>query len=402
MGTKRRLAPIVADALASSRKGPLLDCFSGMCAIGSAVGRSRQIWNNDAQFYAYKVASAMFTSAEHPIDVAIIGDLHLAAFKENKRALRAENRLRLRAEESALSENRIASIQRYLELWRPAVGDETVEKQRLDYVTNHAKYPFALFTLLYADTYFGLSQCIEIDSIVYSLKRLVIESKITTEQQDWLILALGQAMLKCSNTVGHFAQYLEPHVNTSRRYIVQRKRSIREEWLVCVSVLAPAGTASWRKKNKAFHGDCLTLLKGLADQRAKPAVVYADPPYTDDQYSRYYHILETLFAYDYPAIASKGRYRSDRFQTPFSKRSSAVAAFSELANCTVELNAELILSYPANGLLQNMDIDPKELLKQSFQRVEILCETSTTHSTFGASKGTATSPVTEIIYRAKS
>ncbi|MEI7869948.1 MAG: DNA adenine methylase [Candidatus Methylumidiphilus sp.] len=37
----------------------------------------------------------------------------------------------------------------------------------------------------------------------------------------------------------------------------------------------------------------------------KDVLVYLDPPYTRDEFSRYYHILETLTFYNYPDISGK-------------------------------------------------------------------------------------------------
>src|SRR6266581_896087 len=87
MGTKRRLAPLVAAAAANAKPGILLDCFSGMCAVGSAVARDRQVWSNDIQLFASKAAAAMFTFAESPPDVLDIAALYLEPFETNSREL---------------------------------------------------------------------------------------------------------------------------------------------------------------------------------------------------------------------------------------------------------------------------------------------------------------------------
>ncbi len=71
-------------------------------------------------------------------------------------------------------------------------------------------------------------------------------------------------------------------------------------------------------------------------------VVYADPPYTRDHYSRFYHGLETLSLRDFPTISktkiggrerlSRGLYREQREQSDFCIRSKAPKAFEELLN----------------------------------------------------------------------
>jgi hypothetical protein len=62
MGTKKQTAPAVADVISSAQPGILLDAFAGMCAVGEAVGDRRQLWNNDVQVFASRVAQALFTS----------------------------------------------------------------------------------------------------------------------------------------------------------------------------------------------------------------------------------------------------------------------------------------------------------------------------------------------------
>jgi adenine-specific DNA methylase len=84
-------------------------------------------------------------------------------------------------------------------------------------------------------------------------------------------------------------------------------------------------------------------------------VVYADPPYTRDHYSRFYHVLETMALRDDPKIStntahgktvlSRGIYRQDRHQSPFCIRSEAPAAFEELFERVAKRGVPLVLSY---------------------------------------------------------
>ena len=76
--------------------------------------------------------------------------------------------------------------------------------------------------------------------------------------------------------------------------------------------MAPEGNAKWRKGNRTFRREAIRLLQELPQSKTRPSVVYADPPYTRDHYSRYYHLLDTLLLYDYPDPVGKGQYRLDR------------------------------------------------------------------------------------------
>jgi len=47
------------------------------------------------------------------------------------------------------------------------------------------------------------------------------------------------------------------------------------------------------KQNRVEVSDALSLLK--SSRVSSVTAVYADPPYTKDQYSRYYHVYETMY-----------------------------------------------------------------------------------------------------------
>jgi adenine-specific DNA methylase len=87
----------------------------------------------------------------------------------------------------------------------------------------------------------------------------------------------------------------------------------------------------------------------------KIKVVYADPPYTRDHYSRFYHILETICLRDLPNISttkiggalklSRGLYREERHQSPFCIKSQALISFEKIFKKTSAHGASLVLSY---------------------------------------------------------
>ena len=90
--------------------------------------------------------------------------------------------------------------------------------------------------------------------------------------------------------------------------------------------------------------DCLRIIE-------ENSIVYADPPYTNVHYSRFYHALETLVKYDHPPIKYKGRYREDRHQSPFDIKTEVKNAFRLLFKGVRERNSHLILSYSNNGMI---------------------------------------------------
>jgi adenine-specific DNA-methyltransferase len=94
------------------------------------------------------------------------------------------------------------------------------------------------------------------------------------------------------------------------------------------------------------------------------ARVYTDPPNAPVHYSRFYHALETLVKYDYPVIKHKGRYGTDRHQSPFSQKTAAPKAFADLFDGIIRQNAQIALSYSDKGVIGIEQI--QELAKEKF------------------------------------
>jgi adenine-specific DNA-methyltransferase len=389
MGTKRELAPAVVGVVDMAQPGIVLDVFSGMCSVGEALAPKRQIWTNDVQVFAYEVATALFTAADDPLGRVAAADIHFDSYLDHMTLLTSEFSHSMEAEAELLSTEDFDSFQLRYAAFKAIFAEEHA---------TFCKAPYSLFTLQYADTFFGLGQAMEIDAVVASIEDAVREGAVTADHRRWLKIGLGRAMLRVSNSTGHFAQFLKPKDRSFRTFMRQRRRQIWSEWLIAIDEMAPAGPSEWRRGNRSFNQDSLKLLPTLVGMPERPSVIYADPPYTDDQYSRYYHILETLILYDYPEMTGGGLYRTERFRTPFSIKSLAARALDELIEAVAKTGADFVLSYPTNGLVYEGGGDPEEILKRHFRSVECCHALAHSHSTFGASKGAAKSAVTEQIY----
>lgn len=392
MGTKRDLARTVAGIIDSARSGPVLDVFSGMCSVGEALAGHRQIWTNDIQVFAYEVATALFTSTDELLKPVRMADIHFDEYNKHLSHITQQLSGSIDAEEALFASRDFKSFEKNYMVLRDTLK---IEIGRL------SNGSFTLFTRLYADTFFGVRQAIQIDSILASLCRSLEGRQISNQQKRWANIGLGRAMLRIANSTGHFAQFLKPKVQSYLVFIRQRKRDVWSEWLMAADEMSPAGDLHWRKGNRVFNEDSLKLIPTLKDMTDCPSVIYADPPYTDDQYSRYYHVLETLILYDYPTISGAGLYRTGRFKTPFSLKSQVIDAMENLISSVAECGADIVLSYPTNGLIYEAGGDPEMILRRYFRSVERLYASPHSHSTFGASKGPAKSVAIEQIYMAR-
>lgn len=391
MGTKRELALTVSEVVATCRPGPILDVFSGMCSVGETIASTRQVWTNDIQVFAFQVAQALFMSQEHPLRSQAIADRYHQNFTEAFQELLSPYEVALEAEDAVLTASSFTEFQN--------------RRQNLTNVLDRCRQAchtqrHYLFSKQYSNSFVGIRQALEIDAVIAAIRFNSVKS-LTPDCARWLTIALGRSMLRVSNSTGHFAQYLEPKVGNYRTFQRQRKRRIWQEWLDANDNLEPVGDVWWRKNNRVFNQDSLKLLPILLDDNNKPAVIYADPPYTNDQYSRYYHLLETLILYDYPSMTGKGLYRPGRFSTSFSLKAQSALAMESLIASSARLGSDIVLSYPSNGLLHDAGANPLNILRQYYKEVEICRSIGHTHSTFGASKGDVKSSVVEMIYKGR-
>jgi adenine-specific DNA-methyltransferase len=168
-----------------------------------------------------------------------------------------------------------------------------------------------------------------------------------------------------------------------------------------LETLAPYGTQKWRLRNRVLTRDALTIWPTLDDAGLGPAIFYADPPYSKEHYSRYYHVLESLERYDYPTSSGAGRYRSDRFNSSLATKSGVLEAATTLFREISDREGMLVLSYPSTGLLTGvLGINLTDLLNQYFNDVDLVISQASTHSTLGGRHGKSHHSVVEYVWTA--
>jgi adenine-specific DNA methylase len=103
---------------------------------------------------------------------------------------------------------------------------------------------------------------------------------------------------------------------------------------------------------KAFVSDALDAAVHLSSRD----LVVVDPPYSSVQYSRFYHVLETMVRGQLSTVNGIGRYPPlhERPQSDFSKKSSSRQALETLIATLCSSGATVILTFPdeecSNGL----------------------------------------------------
>ena len=157
-----------------------------------------------------------------------------------------------------------------------------------------------------------------------------------TDKEYWIMIAsLLYSADKIANTVGHYDAYF-------------KKPSVEDRFIMRPVEPVDAGRVS------IYREDANILAK-----RVKADVVYIDPPYNSRQYSRFYHVLETLTKWDQPKLHGVALKPEPENMSDYC-RVSAKNRFAELVN---DVNAKyLVVSY-------NNTYDPKS--KSSKNRITL-------------------------------
>jgi len=402
MGNKREIAADVAELVAGLRPHrPLIDLFSGMCFVAGAIAPSgRQVWVNDIQRYAELVGRCLVATVERPPRADAMVALLGPALARNRGQLEARFGDELAEERATLAAPSVEYYGAAYCRWPHAANSAGVAAEVAELATQPRRTPYRLCTLGFAWGYFGLQQAIELDSVRYAIDRARRAREISACERRWALLALVQAASRLAASPGHLSQYLKATNESSLgRVVALRRRSAVAQFENELALLEPYGCASWRKENRVSRADALGLWPRLRRSGFRGAVVYADPPYTRNQYADFYHVLETVTRYDYPALSGKGRYRPDRFMTPFSRAREVGRAFAQLARGVAATDSTLVLSYPSNGMLQQHTGEtPDAVLRRHFRSVELALRRPARHSSLGARHGNRDAAVEEHVY----
>ena len=390
MGTKRHIAAEVRQAVTVlDPQGSVVDLFGGMGSVGEALASDYPVYENDFLRFASVIAKARLTH-DPPVDSTRAAEVLRPAFIEHRDFLFSRFERRLARERRALEAGE-AELAAWLET-APHVGnsDSYRLKARRAAVSSGPEH-FQLVTLHFSAGYFSTTQAIELDAIRAAINSAPAIVK-THGLASWLLTAA-----RLVNSPGHTAQYLRPNSHDTYRRI---KRTFdRSAWSVfgeSLSQIQPLGTPVWRRTCQVFNAEAIQLLRRF--HPGTLGVVYADPPYTKDQYSRFYHVFETMTRYDFPGARGRGRTPySVRPMSAFSRAREVGIAFVELFEQCSRLRVPVVLSYPADGLLTTRGLSVADVASRWY-RLESVCAISREHSTLGASKGAAQVRTNERIF----
>lgn len=121
-----------------------------------------------------------------------------------------------------------------------------------------------------------------------------------------LIASLLYSFDRCANTVGHYEAYI-------------KGKEIRNEF--SFDLIEPIVTD---KVIKIYRTDANELSKRIVTD-----IAFIDPPYNSRQYSRFYHVLETITKWDRPELVGSAMKPPEENMSDYC-RNSAPAVFADL------------------------------------------------------------------------
>jgi len=345
--------------------GRALELFAGTGVVASALAAQRNVTTVDIQEYSRVLCTAALRPAE--LSPQLISEICDNIHHVTEQAAWCFEPL-INFEETSIVEAVTGQLAGLIELLEtpPLIAfleddhtlpdsclgsaiDATVERLKS---SNLFKSPDTIVARNFGGVYFSFKQSVVLDAC------LNIANGMEEGLQDTLkAAALGTASTLV-NTVGkQFAQPIQPRnrsgiIKPGLAKTIYKDRSLQpfeayRAWLRRYSDLPLA--------NGNHCAVRLDYLEGLKQHGPECSVIYADPPYTRDHYSRFYHVLETMCLRDNPLTSkvvrngvstlSRGVYREDRHQSPFCIRSTAPEAFEALFSHASMLELPLVLSY---------------------------------------------------------
>jgi adenine-specific DNA-methyltransferase len=327
MGSKKPILKFITSSIVEIHDPnlPVCDLFSGSCSISAALRKEFDFISNDVQEYSSVLAQTYFSDLSKidfnglESDIAKFVDERVSYFQKNYSNLFYDY-------------SQIKSVKDY----------QKVELTQRNLLTTEFEIDFHLFVKYYSGTYWSFEQCVYIDAL-----RKCAEGYKNEPVYYAFLSSIMYAMAYTTQSTGHFAQYRDGGtLDAMHNIILYREKQVYELFSKKLEELTQTLDNHLKKlitTTRSFE-ECISNIPN-------GSTVYADPPYAPVHYSRFYHVLETLVKYDYPALDFKGRYRSDRHQSPFSQKSHAIQAFKKLFNMIVTANCQMVLSYSGSGVV---------------------------------------------------
>ena len=336
MGSKREIINFIDESISELNVDSLwlCDLFAGSAIVGGSFREKFSIHSNDIQAYSEILARTYLSDLSH-IKHSILDDIEIEARNKVNEFKKKHARL-------VFPYSRTMGLEKFIK----------IEKSQQKLLSKNFGLGFHLFTQYYSGTYWSYEQCIWIDSL-RAVAEQYKDQKKNGPVYYAILSSLMFAMSYTSQSTGHYAQYRDATSESSMMDILSYRE--RDIWSYFerkfLELLTIENSRMFEFKASTLdYLDCIRIIE-------PNTIVYADPPYQSVHYSRFYHAIETLVKYDYPKVEYKGRYREDRHQSPFCKKTTIKEAFKSLFEGIRQKDSHLVLSYCDTGMISLEEIN---------------------------------------------
>lgn len=362
-----------------SKRAMLLNGL-GTLIDSSLAGRARFV-----DLFSGSSAVARFVATRHPISV-VAADLQQYAVTLGGAVLHRTAAVESTAEWTAWSQSAQNYLARDKELVELAAVlnvsfDENSDQALFSSIVEATRHACSLLaegsfplTRAYGGHYYSLLQGLWLDA----LRATAPEG----DAREPAIAALIEAASECSASPGHTAQPFAPTESGlphlfgawSRDVLLRVKARFSD---LCSLHAKAAGSA--------VLADAVEHTHHLHEQD----LVFIDPPYSEVQYSRFYHVLEGVAVGHVAEVSGVGRYPAIEWrpQSNFSRKAPAREAFDRLMLGVAAAGAEAIVTFPEGSASNGLSGDLVEAISAQYFRVARRAVKST-FSTLGGNGAT--------------
>lgn len=232
--------------------------------------------------------------------------------------------------------------------WRSAVKDAR------DFCSN---LPDAFPTArAYGGYYYSPVQAMVLDSLRASLP---------SAHRTAALAALIDAASSCAAAPGHTAQPFGTKDSALPHLAAAWEKDVS---LVCLEALKRNASIKAKVGGQVSHSDAVSLTQKLT----RRDVAFIDPPYSEVQYSRFYHVLESISRGSVGDVSGVGRYPAiaSRPQSKFCLVTKSAEAFDELMLGVASSGADALVTFPAQDASNGLSGDLVEAISGQYFKVK--------------------------------
>ena len=326
MGSKRAMLKNGLGELLEEvvpKKARFFDLFCGAGSVSGHVASRYQIPVHAGDLQTYAVAlTASQVEQTIPFLADEVGNSWLARSMDWMSA----------NSEIWQSANRLVPPDSSFDAWRSAVG--RAREFCAELPTN---FPIAR---AYGGYYYSPTQAMTIDSL---------RACLPINHRTAALAALIDSGSNCAAAPGHTAQPFSTKDSALPHLATAWARNVSK---YCFDAFVRNASVAAKVAGQASNVDALELTLELDECD----IAFIDPPYSEVQYSRFYHVLESISLAHVGDVSGVGRYPaiSMRPQSKFSRLTQSAEAFDQLMIGVAASGAEAIVTFPAqdasNGL----------------------------------------------------